>query len=83
MQACKVMAQTLRYIAHAHGAHLVYTGGLHAVPKSGDLAAQRAAALEAAMLDSFKALLTHLMFSGLDKKLCASHSPLSNADGRA
>jgi dynein light intermediate chain 2, cytosolic len=62
----KLMARALRFIAHAHGAHLVYVGGLN-----GSQAGSSAAAIteDKALLDNFRVLLNHLAFNGVERRL--------------
>lgn len=76
----KVMARTLRYIAHMHGAHLVYLGGLHAAPPLGEsggssVGGSRDAAQSRALLDNFTKMLSHLIFTGLEKKMALKMDP--------
>mmetsp|Transcript_14748 Transcript_14748/g.36790 ORF Transcript_14748/g.36790 Transcript_14748/m.36790 type:complete len:415 (-) Transcript_14748:151-1395(-) len=63
----KVMGRTLRWIAHSHGAFLMYLGGLHAMGGGGGDAGGDAA-MDRALLDNFSRLMNHLIFTGLDKK---------------
>ena len=56
------MAQALRYIAHTHGASLVYLGGLNP-------GGNKAAAQDRASLANFRAMLNHMLFLGLDKRM--------------
>lgn len=74
-EVCKVMARTLRYVAHCHGASLAYVGGLQgrtagraaAGADAGRAAA--AAAADRAALSGFRSLLSHLAFTGWDRKM--------------
>lgn len=60
----KVMARALRFIAHSHGANVMYLGGLHA---SSDIGSKETA-IEKTLLDNFSRLMNHLIFTGLEKK---------------
>jgi hypothetical protein len=53
-----VLAKALRCVAHAHGCHLIYTASTP----------QKAHEL---MQKKLRSLLTHMMFSGFERKLCA------------
>lgn len=59
------MAQSLRYIAHMHGASLVYLGGLRSSSASG----ARDAAQDRAAIANFRSMLNHMLFIGLDKRM--------------
>lgn len=66
MQARQVLGQALRYVAHLHGASLVYLGGLRGAAgssRSGSAAADKAA------LANFRLMLTHMLFTGMDKRM--------------
>ncbi|GMH33018.1 hypothetical protein BSKO_00852 [Bryopsis sp. KO-2023] len=66
-ELCKVMARTLRYVAHTNGAHLLYLGGL-----DGKRPAEEQSNLKTkVLLDNFRRVLNHLIFSGLEKKMYA------------
>mmetsp|Transcript_19135 Transcript_19135/g.32887 ORF Transcript_19135/g.32887 Transcript_19135/m.32887 type:complete len:414 (-) Transcript_19135:1059-2300(-) len=61
----KVMARTLRWVAHSHGAFLMYLGGLHSL---GNGAESKESGDERKLLDNFTKLMNHLIFTGLEKK---------------
>mmetsp|Transcript_2694 Transcript_2694/g.3068 ORF Transcript_2694/g.3068 Transcript_2694/m.3068 type:complete len:409 (-) Transcript_2694:185-1411(-) len=61
----KIMARTLRYYAHTHGAALIYMGGLH----SGADKSAKDIQENKALLNNFRALLNHLVFTGPDRKI--------------
>ncbi|KAK9808766.1 hypothetical protein WJX72_003222 [[Myrmecia] bisecta] len=66
----KIMARTLRYVAHMHGASLVYLGGLgKAGAGAGTDTNAKDTAADRALLANFRAMLTHLAFVGLDKRM--------------
>lgn len=78
----EILAKALRCVAHAHGCHLVYHGG-PAAPAGG--ATGRPAA-DQGCSKKLRHLLTHMMFIGLDKKLCVTHllpGHCSSSDDRA
>ena len=60
----KVLARSLRHVAHSHGASLVFLGGL-----AGGSASPKEAAADKALLANFRAMLNHLVFTGLDKRM--------------
>lgn len=65
----QILGRTLRYIAHSHGAFLVYLGGLNASGTGGsDGTGGKDAAMERSLLDNFTKLMNHLIFTGLEKK---------------
>ena len=51
-------------MAHSNGASLVFLGGL-----AGGAAGHKEAAADKAMLANFRAMLNHLVFTGLDKRM--------------
>lgn len=57
----KVMARALRFLAHSHGASLMYTSSL----QEPSLTSNSEPAL---LLDTFSKLLNHLIFTGMEKK---------------
>ena len=63
-QVRKVLARSLRHVAHSHGASLVFLGGL-----AGGGAGHKEAAADKALLANFRAMLNHLVFTGLDKRM--------------
>lgn len=67
----EILAKALRCVAHAHGCHLLYHGNPAAAANGG---AGRAAA-DQACSKKLRHLLTHMMFIGLDKKLCVPRLP--------
>ncbi|KAL6746086.1 hypothetical protein V8C86DRAFT_2954357 [Haematococcus lacustris] len=69
----KVMARTLRWLAHAHGAFLMYLGGLHVLSGASDTS--KDAVAERNQLDSFTRLTNHLIFTGLEKKPVLKQQP--------
>mmetsp|Transcript_19674 Transcript_19674/g.42749 ORF Transcript_19674/g.42749 Transcript_19674/m.42749 type:complete len:403 (+) Transcript_19674:323-1531(+) len=73
----KVMARTLRFIAQAHGAFLMYMGGLHAGAESSG----QDAAMEKTLLDNFSRLMNHLIFTGLEKKPTLKMQPQTDHQG--
>jgi hypothetical protein len=65
----QVMGRALRWIAHAHGAFLLYLGGLHTMTAGPDGGGGgKDGALERSLLDNFTRLANHLIFTGLEKK---------------
>ena len=67
----KVLARTLRYLAHSNGAFLMYLGGLQAgAGSSGAEGGSSPAdvAVEKTLLDNFSRLMNHLIFTGLEKR---------------
>lgn len=60
-----VLAKALRCVAHAHGCHLVYT--VSTTPARSNN--QKPHEL---MQKKLRTLLTHMMFSGFERKLCAN-----------
>eukprot|EP00891_Asterochloris_glomerata_P002938 jgi/Astpho2/2938/fgenesh1_pg.00050_%23_172_t len=60
----KVLACSLRHVAHSHGASLVFLGGL-----AGGAAIHKEGAADKALLANFRAMLNHLVFTGLDKRM--------------
>jgi hypothetical protein len=54
-----VLARALRCVAHAHGCHLVYTASTSQKPHE-------------LMQKKLRTILTHMMFSGFERKLCAT-----------
>jgi dynein light intermediate chain 2 len=69
MHPLQVMARALRWIAHAHGAFLLYLGGLHTMTAGPDGGGGgKDGALERSLLDNFTRLANHLIFTGLEKK---------------
>ncbi|WIA09474.1 hypothetical protein OEZ85_008875 [Tetradesmus obliquus] len=71
----RVLGRCLRWIAHAHGAHLLYLGGLQAAGGQGMGGAAGAAAgaqqqlQPQQLLDNFCRLLSHVTFVGMDRKM--------------
>jgi dynein light intermediate chain 2 len=75
----RVLGRCLRCIAHAHGAHLLYLGGLQAAGGQGMSSAAAAAAGKQQhqqqqvqpqqLLDNFCRLLSHVAFVGMDRKM--------------
>lgn len=69
-EARKLMAQSLRYVAHLYGASLVYIGGLKGpiigVQGSSNL---KDAAADKAVLANFRSMLSHMLFTGMDKRM--------------
>lgn len=65
----KVLARTLRFVAHAHGAFLMYVGSLHA---SADA---KQAADDKGLLENFSKLMNALIFTGLEKKPTTKMNP--------
>lgn len=59
----EAVARALRYIAHANGAHLLYSAG-------GGTASGRRDAEAADMQAKLRVLLAHAMFAGYDRRLC-------------
>ncbi len=70
MQARKLMAQSLRYVAHLYGASLVYLGGLKGSTASnrGSIG-QKDAAADKAAFANFRTMLSHMLFIGMDKRM--------------
>ncbi|KAA6425193.1 MAG: cytoplasmic dynein 2 light intermediate chain 1 [Trebouxia sp. A1-2] len=69
-RARKLMAQSLRYVAHQNGASLVYLGGLKgSVGGSQSSISQKNAASDKAALASFRSMLSHMLFVGMDKRM--------------
>ena len=69
-QARKLMAQSLRYVAHLNGASLVYLGGLKgSAGGSQSSISQKDAASDKAALASFRSMLSHMLFIGMDKRM--------------
>ena len=64
------MAQSLRYVAHLHGASLVYLGGLKS-PSAGlrSSSSHKDAAADKAALANFRSMLSHMLFIGIDKRM--------------
>ncbi|KAI8468973.1 MAG: cytoplasmic dynein 2 light intermediate chain 1 [Monoraphidium minutum] len=80
----RTLGLALRCLAHANGTHLAYLGGLQpgggagaeGMRVGGVGAAQgSSAALQAAALDRFVRLVSHLAFTGLDKKMSLKMAP--------
>mmetsp|Transcript_8241 Transcript_8241/g.23674 ORF Transcript_8241/g.23674 Transcript_8241/m.23674 type:complete len:415 (+) Transcript_8241:330-1574(+) len=69
----KVMARTLRWMAHMNGASLVYLGGLGKSRPEGYSA--KDTATDKALLQNFRTMLNHLVFVGMDKKLALKMAP--------
>lgn len=69
MQARKFMAQSLRYVAHLNGASLVYIGGLKASTAGIQSSSRTDTAADKAVLDNFRSMLSHMMFTGMDKRM--------------
>ncbi len=74
LPCAQIVGRTLRYIAHTHGAFLMYLGGLHSMGagapgggKDSDPAAKDAT-MDKSLLDNFTRLMNHLVFTGLEKK---------------
>jgi dynein light intermediate chain 2 len=78
----RVLGRCLRWIAHAHGAHLLYLGGMQAAGGPSTTGAAGAAAGQQAkqqqmqqqlqpqqLLDNFCRLLSHVTFVGMDRKM--------------
>ena len=67
----KTLARTLRCHCHAHGAALLFAGGLSAAlpPPAKDAPEYKA------LLAALKTMLAHFAFSGPDRKLCAPPPP--------
>ena len=64
------MAQSLRYLAHLHGASLVYLGGLKGPSAAGlSSISQKDAASDKAALANFRSMLSHMLFIGMDKRM--------------
>jgi dynein light intermediate chain 2 len=63
----KVMARTLRYLAHSNGAFLMYVSNLHAGASE--------SAEDKSLLENFSKLMNHLIFTGLEKKPALKSSP--------
>lgn len=77
----KVMARTLRWLAHSNAAHLVYLGGLQpggTLSSAGLAAAAGARQQPQQLLDNFSKLLNHLMFVGIDRKMPSNMPPQSD-----
>ncbi|DBB05899.1 hypothetical protein WJX82_002057 [Trebouxia sp. C0006] len=69
-EARKLMAQSLRYVAHLNGASLVYLGGLKgSTGGSQSSISQKDAASDKAALASFRSMLSHMLFIGMDKRM--------------
>lgn len=60
-----VLAKALRCVAHAHGCHLIYTTS---TPTSSGSTNQKTREL---LQKKLRTLLTHMMFLGFERKLCA------------
>ncbi|KAG1665103.1 hypothetical protein FOA52_007794 [Chlamydomonas sp. UWO 241] len=65
----KVLGRTLRFVAHTHGATLVYLSNLQPGVPAAD------AAVSAPLLDNFSKLMNHLIFTGLEKKPALKMAP--------
>ena len=64
------MAQSLRYVAHLHGASLMYLGGLGPSSSSAQGGmSQKQAAADKAALANFRSMLSHMLFTGMDKRM--------------
>lgn len=64
------MAQSLRYVAHLNGVSLVYLGGLKgSVGSSQSSISQKDAASDKAAFASFRSMLSHMLFVGMDKRM--------------
>ncbi|KAL3154874.1 Cytoplasmic dynein 2 light intermediate chain 1, variant 2 [Trebouxia sp. C0009 RCD-2024] len=68
-EARKFMAQSLRYVAHLNGASLVYIGGLKASTAGIQSSSRTDTAADKAVLDNFRSMLSHMMFTGMDKRM--------------
>ena len=70
LQSRNNMAHSLRYVAHMHGASLVYLGGLKdsSAGAQGSLR-QKDAASDKATLANFRSMLSHMLFIGMDKRM--------------
>lgn len=67
----RVLARSLRWLAHSNAAHLVYLGGLQ---PGGSLSSAGAGASGVKgqpqqLIDNFSRLLNHLVFVGIDRKM--------------
>lgn len=71
-QARKLMAQSLRYVAHLYGASLLYLGGLKGSSglNQGSIS-QKDAASDRAAVANFRSMLSHMLFTGMDKRMYA------------
>mmetsp|Transcript_35465 Transcript_35465/g.89428 ORF Transcript_35465/g.89428 Transcript_35465/m.89428 type:complete len:410 (+) Transcript_35465:79-1308(+) len=69
----KVMARALRYVAHVNGASLCYLGGL-GKSRPPDYSAKDINQ-DKALLANFRAMLNHLVFIGMDKKMALKTAP--------
>jgi len=69
----KVMARALRFVAHVNGASLCYLGGL-GKSRPADYPA-KAVTQDKALLQNFRAMLNHLVFIGMDKKMALKMAP--------
>ena len=65
MQSRGVLSSGLRHIAHLHGASLIYLGGL----KGSTSSRSKDAATDKAALGNFRLMLTHMLFTGMDKRM--------------
>ena len=76
------MAQSLRYVAHLHGASLLYLGGLKGSPgpNQGGMS-QKDAASDRAAVANFRSILSHMLFTGMDKRMYAHPEPYADIGG--
>eukprot|EP00775_Hariotina_reticulata_P008097 gene8097-8290_t len=66
----RVMARTLRWLAHINAAHLLYVGGLHLERMTGSQGVTKADQhQQQQLLDNFSRLLCHLTFTGMDCRM--------------
>lgn len=61
------MARTLRWVAHVNSASLCYLGGLG--KKHAEGYTSKDAGNDKTLLQNFRAMLNHLVFIGMDKKM--------------
>eukprot|EP00879_Flechtneria_rotunda_P016309 GHRR01017064.1.p1 GENE.GHRR01017064.1~~GHRR01017064.1.p1 ORF type:complete len:331 (+),score=129.25 GHRR01017064.1:1013-2005(+) len=68
----KVMARTLRWLAHSYAAHLMYLGGLQPGEGAGSASGSSRSSsqhTQQQLMDNFSRLLNHTMFVGMDRKM--------------
>ena len=64
------MARSLRYVAHLFGASLVYLGGLKGSSSNAQGSiTQKEAATDKAALANFRSMMSHMLFTGMDKRM--------------
>lgn len=71
----KIIGRTLRFLAHSHGAFLMYLSGLHSMGGGGGNDGGKDVAMDRSLLDNFTRLMNHLIFTGLEKKPTLKLSP--------